>query len=119
VAFGIVGAAAFLIHFVLVVITVPVGLPPLLANVLGFLAAFVWSFVGHSRWSFPAEGRPVAAALQRFAAVAVSGFVLNESAYAVLLRWTQLDYRVALFIVLCAVAGLTWLAGRYWAFAHR
>jgi len=27
--------------------------------------------------------------------------------------------RVALFIVLCAVAGLTWFASRYWAFAHR
>lgn len=118
-AFGIVGAAAFLIHFVLVLMTVPAGLPPLLANVLGFLAAFVWSFVGHARWSFPAEGRPVAPALRRFAVVAVSGFALNESAYAVLLRWTHLDYRVALFIVLCAVAGITWLAGRYWAFAHR
>ena len=90
-----------------------------IAFVLGFLAAFAVSFVGHRRWSFPAEGRPVAPALRRFAVVAVSGFALNESAYAVLLRSTQLDYRVALFIVLVAVAGLTWLAGRYWAFTHR
>ncbi len=61
----------------------------------------------------------MAPALKRFAVVAVSGFALNESAYAVLLRATSLDYRLALFIVLRAVAGLTWLAGRYWAFAHR
>ena len=119
VAFGIVGGTAFVVHFAVVAVTVPLGVAPLLANVLGFLAAFAVSFVGHGRWSFPAEGRPVAAALRRFAVVAVSGFVLNESAYAVLLRWTQLDYRLALFVVLCAVAGLTWLAGRYWAFAHR
>lgn len=119
VAFGIVGITAFLVHFTVVAVTVPLGVTPLLANVLGFLAAFAVSFAGHGRWSFPAEGRPVAPALRRFAVVAVSGFVLNESAYAVLLHWTQLDYRVALFIVLCAVAGLTWLAGRYWAFAHR
>ncbi len=119
VAFGAVGGAAFLVHFAVVAVTVPLGVVPLLANVFGFLAAFAVSFVGHARWSFPAEGRPVAAALKRFAAVAVSGFVLNEIAYAGLLRVTSLDYRVALFIVLCAVAGLTWLAGRYWAFAHR
>ena len=119
VAFGAVGVTAFLVHFAVVAATVPLGVAPLLSNVLGFLAAFAVSFVGHGRWTFPAEGRPVAPALRRFAVVAVSGFVLNESAYAVLLLWTQLDYRVALFIVLCAVAGLTWLAGRYWAFAHR
>ncbi len=119
VAFGAVGVTAFLVHFAVVAITVPLGVPPLLANVFGFLAAFAVSFLGHSRWSFPAEGRPAAAALKRFAVVAVSGFALNESAYAMLLRWTQLDYRMALFIVLCAVAGLSWLAGRYWAFAHR
>ena len=119
VAFGAVGATAFLVHFAVVAATVPLGLAPLVANVLGFLAAFVVSFVGHGRWSFPAEGRPVAPALKRFAVVAVGGFVLNESAYVVLLRETMLDYRLALFIVLSAVAGLTWLAGRYWAFARR
>ncbi len=119
VAFGVVGATACLVHITVLAAAVSLGVTPLLGNVPGFLAAFAVSFVGHGRWSFPAEGRPVAPALRRFAVVAVSGFLLNESAYAVLLRWTQLDYRVAQFIVLCAVAGLTWLAGRYWAFAHR
>jgi putative flippase GtrA len=119
VAFGAVGGTAFLVHFAVVAVAVPLSVAPLVANVFGFLAAFAVSFVGHARWSFPAEGRPVAPALRRFAAVAVGGFVLNESAYAVLLRVTSLDYRVALFIVLIGVAGLTWLAGRYWAFAHR
>jgi putative flippase GtrA len=119
VAFGAVGGAAFLVHFAIVAAVVPLGVAPLVANVLGFLAAFCVSFVGHARWSFPAEGRPVRPALVRFAAVAVAGFVVNETAYAVLLRTTQLDYRVALVIVLAGVAGVTWLAGRYWAFAHR
>jgi putative flippase GtrA len=120
IAFAAVGATAFLVHFTVVALSVPSGLAPLVANVFGFLCAFAVSFVGHARWSFPAKRRRVAPALGRFAAVAVSGFALNETAYAVLLEWTALDYRVALFIVLCAVAGLTWLAGRYWAFAeHR
>jgi putative flippase GtrA len=119
VAFGLVGASAFLVHFVVVLSLVPLGMPPLVANVVGFLAAFTVSFVGHGRWSFPAEGRPVGPALRRFAVVAISGFVVNESAYALLLRLTRLDYRFALFLVLVSVAALTWLAGRYWAFAHR
>jgi putative flippase GtrA len=118
-AFGAVGAGAFLVHFAVVAALVPAGLAPLVANVLGFLAAFAVSFVGHGRWSFPADGRPVRPALARFAVVAVAGFALNETAYAVLLRATELDYRVALFLVLAGVAGVTWLAGRYWAFAHR
>jgi putative flippase GtrA len=119
VAFGLVGASAFLVHFVVVASIVPLGVPPLVANVAGFLAAFTVSFVGHGRWSFPAEGRPVGPALRRFAVVAVGGFLVNESAYAVLLRFTRLDYRFALFLVLAGVAALTWLAGRHWAFAHR
>jgi putative flippase GtrA len=119
VAFGLVGASAFLVHFAVVAGIVPLGVRPLVANVVGFLAAFTVSFVGHGRWSFPAEGRPVAPALRRFAVVAVTGFLVNESAYALLLRFTKLDYRFALFLVLAGVAALTWLAGRYWAFAHR
>jgi putative flippase GtrA len=119
VAFGLVGASAFVVHFAIVAALVPLGVPPLLANVVGFLAAFTVSFVGHGRWSFPAEGRPVAPALRRFAAVAITGFAVNEGLYAVLLRFTALDYRVALLLVLGGVAALTWLANRYWAFAHR
>ncbi len=119
VAFGFVGASAFLVHFGVVASIVPLGVPPLAANVVGFLVAFTVSFAGHGRWSFPAEGRPVRPALRRFAVVAVSGFVVNESVYALLLRFTRLDYRFALLLVLAGVAVLTWLAGRYWAFAHR
>jgi putative flippase GtrA len=119
VAFGLVGASAFVVHFAVVATIVPLGVPPLLANVGGFLVAFTVSFIGHGRWSFPAEGRPVGPALRRFAVVAIAGFALNEALYAVLLRWTRLDYRFALLLVLAGVAALTWLANRYWAFAHR
>jgi putative flippase GtrA len=119
VAFGVVGASAFVVHFGVVASIVPLGVPPLVANVVGFVVAFTVSFIGHGRWSFPAEGRPVGPALRRFAVVAISGFALNEGLYAVLLRFTRLDYRFALLLVLIGVAGLTWLANRHWAFAHR
>ena len=116
-AFGLVGIAAVVVHFTVAAATVPLGVTPLVANVLGFAAAFAVSFVGHGRWSFPARQRRTAVALPRFAAVALGGFALNEALYAVLLRYTALDYRLALLAVLGAVAGVTLVASKHWAFA--
>lgn len=116
-AFGAVGAVAFAVHFAVVASLVPLGMAPLVANVVAFSIAFSVSFSGHSRWSFPSQQRAASKALRRFAVVAVAGFLVNESAYAVLLAWTSLDYRAALAVVLVGVAGSTWLAGKFWAFA--
>jgi putative flippase GtrA len=116
-AFALVGTAAFVVHFGVVSISVPRGVPPLGANVLGFLAAFTVSFVGHDRWSFPAARPRPWAALRRLFAVALLGFTINESLYALLLSSTHLDYRVALLVVLAVVAGSTLLLSKHWAFA--
>ena len=58
---------------------------PLAANIVGFLLSFAWCFFGHARWTFPAEGRDVGIALQRFAVVSLLSFALTQAAYAVLL----------------------------------
>jgi putative flippase GtrA len=116
-AFGAVGAAAFAVHFAVVAMLVPRGLPPLVANVAAFVVAFAVSFAGHARWSFPAAGRPVLPALAKFASVALAAFALNEACYAALLLWTRLGYRTALVLVLVGVAAFTYVAGRRWAFA--
>ena len=117
-AFGIVGAIAALVHLVVVSLIVPLGIHPLIANVVAFSVAFGVSFAGHSRWTFPSQGRERPRALHRFLTVAASSFVLNELLYAVLLQFTRLGYREALAIVLIVVAGSTFVASRYWAFAH-
>lgn len=115
VAFGLVGAAAALVHFLVVSLLVPLGVHPLVANVGAFPVAFGVSFFGHRRWSFPARhARP--SALPRFFAVAVSSFVANEFLYALLLWFTPLGYREALVIVLILVASATFAASKYWAF---
>lgn len=116
VAFGLVGSAAAAVHFSIVSLVVPLGPPPLLANVIGFAGAFGVSFAGHNYWSFPAAGRPKRRAALRFLLVACTSFALNETLYWLVLR-TGLDYRLALLLVLGAVALLTLLASRYWAFA--
>lgn len=117
VAFAIVGLLAMLVHFLVVSALVPLGLPPLIANVVAFLTAFCVSFVGHSRWSFPSSGSERPLALRRFFVVAVSSFAANETLYWALLRFTRLDYRLALLLVLVLVAGSTLLLSKYWAFA--
>lgn len=117
--FGLVGASAALVHLGTVWLLVSqFGLVPLLANVLGFCVAFVVSFIGHHQRTFASQAAPLSQALPRFLLVAVLGFVCNEILYALLLH-LGMEYRLALFLVLVAVAGMTWLLSRYWAFRHQ
>ncbi|MCD4486165.1 GtrA family protein [Chromobacterium vaccinii] len=116
--FGVVGVSAMLLHFALVtLVLVPLGVPPLVANALGFLGAFQLSYWGHRRFTFEAGHVPHRQALPRFFGVSCLSFCVNEAMYFALLRLTPLDYRVSLAIVLFAVAALTFLLGKLWAFA--
>ena len=92
---------------------------PLAANVVGFAVSFVWCFLGHSRWTFPAAGRDVGVALRRFAVVSLLSFALTEVAYAGVLGWTSIDYRLSLFLVIATLACGKLLASKYWAFVPR
>ena len=112
-----VGCAAGAVHFGAVVLLVEwLGASPLLANVLGWLLAFGVSFTGQSRLTFRSHGTHWTVALPRYFAVSLSGFVLNEAGYALLLHWTALPYDFALALVLVAVAVMTFLLGSRWAF---
>jgi len=115
--FTAVGTAATGVHLGVVAGGVPFGVPPLLANVLAFCVSFAVAFIGHARWSFPIERKAFGSALRRFATVSVLTFGLNEACYAGALKWTTLDYRVALFAVIISLAGLKLLASKHWAFA--
>ncbi|MBX9915218.1 MAG: GtrA family protein [Pseudomonadaceae bacterium] len=117
--FGVVGISALLVHFLLVLLLVPLGLPPLLANVLAYLLAFQVSYWGHRLKTFDAAHLPHSQTLPRFFAVASLSFLLNEGLYYLLLRFTPLDYRLALLIVLFCVALVTFVLSRLWAFSGR
>jgi putative flippase GtrA len=120
--FVVVGCAAAAVHWSVVRGVVDGwAVAPLLANVLGWLVAFGVSFAGHHRWTFgDAPGRDVRRSLPRFLLVSLAGFVVNEATYAVLLGglggWR---YDIVLAVVLVAVAGLTFVASRLWAFRGR
>jgi len=116
--FGAVGVTAMLIHLCSVVlIFVPLGLAPLLANIIGFLLAFQVSHSGHRRFTFQDQESPASSSRGRFFLVALLSFAVNEVLFWLLLRFTTLDYRIALGMVLVAVAALTFVLARYWAFA--
>ncbi|HEX7387582.1 MAG TPA: GtrA family protein [Castellaniella sp.] len=115
--FVIVGCAAAATHWAVAVACVAFGnLVPLIANVVGWLVAFGVSFTGHYRLTFRHQHAPLARAAIRFFAVSALGFVVNETAYAVLLEATTIRYDVLLALVLVAIAGMTFILGRFWAF---
>ncbi len=115
-----VGSAAALTHLTVVAAVVEVlGLRPLAANVIGFCAGFLVSFAGHARWTFPISPDRYAAARTRFFAVACTGFVINQAAYAEALHlFGQRYYLPALAAVLLGVAAATFLLSKLWAFAQ-
>jgi putative flippase GtrA len=116
-AFALVGAGSSVVHLGVVVGLVQVDLMPLAANVAGFLVAFIVSFAGHDRWSFPSARRARVRALWRFFCVASLSFAANEALYWWLLEGTGLSYAVALVIVLGAVGALTLALAKFWAFS--
>jgi len=47
------------------------------------------------------------------------GFGVNELAYAYLLHATAVRYDLLLAMILVALAVLTFILGRFWAFRHK
>lgn len=115
--FGATGAAAAATQLLAVMVLVESGgLAPLLANGFGFLVAFGVSYLGHRHLTFSAHDVMTARSLPRFFLVAVLGFLLNELLFALLLTQTALPYWFALALVLLAVAVITFVMSRGWAF---
>jgi putative flippase GtrA len=115
--FALVGIAALLVHFLsFSLIFAPMGMPILIANVAAFLTAFQVSYWGHRSVTFRKSKASPSQSRNRFFLVALGGFLLNESLYATLLRYTDIDHRIALLFVLFVVAGATFVTARSWAF---
>lgn len=118
--FGCIGTAAAGVHMGMVALLVPLGLQPLLANIIAFVTAFNVSYFGHRFWSFSnttALSHQESAA--RFWIIAVTSFAINELLFFLFLRYTSLPYLAALFLVLLMVTPITFLLSRSWAFAQR
>ena len=114
--FIVVGCAAA-VHLAVVVMLVRfAGVPPLAANIAGWLIAFGVSSAGHHSLSFRHHGAPVLGAARRFFIISAAGFAFNEAAYTLLLHWGGMRYDLGLAVVLIAVAAATHGLSRHWAF---
>lgn len=112
-----VGCTAALVHWAVVVALVRMlGAAPLAANVAGWAVAFTVSFSGQSTLTFRGHGAPYWQAARRFFALSLGGFAINETAYALLLHFSPWRYDLLLALVLVAVAVLTYVLSRRWAF---
>jgi putative flippase GtrA len=115
--FVLVGGSAAATHLAVVGLLVSLGgMPPLRANVLAFLVAFVVSYNGHALLTFSAaqaRGWPVVA---KFFAVACLSFVANEVLYYIALNWLHWHYFWSLAAVLVLVAIGTFVMSKFWAF---
>lgn len=120
VQFGLVGGSAAATHLGVVWLLVRwLQLPPLGANVLGFLVAFVVSYNGHALLTFAAAQAQGWATALRFFAVACLSFVANEVLYAIALHWLHWHYFWSLAAVLVIVAVGTFVLSKFWAFRAR
>ncbi|NOS96611.1 MAG: GtrA family protein [Methylotenera sp.] len=115
--FTIIGIIAAAVHYVIAVgLEWSHLLPPTQANIIGFLSAFPVSYFGHSKLSFSNQNATHKQAFPRFLAVAVAGFVANQSLVIVALRFTQLPFWLVLGFIMVVIAASTYLLSRYWAF---
>ena len=113
-----VGCTAAAVHYGVVLLLVSrAHAAPLVANVGGWLLAFVVSFLGQWRFTFAASGAPAWRSLRRFLVLSIGGFAANEAAYAALLHFSSLPYDLLLAIVLVGVAFATYVLSTVWAFA--
>ncbi len=120
VQFALVGGAAAATHLAVVALLVQAGaLPPLAANVLAFLLAFVVSYNGHALLTFSETKARGWAVLGKYFAVACLSFVVNELLYWWLLNSLHWNYLISLFLVLVVVAVATFVLSKFWAFSNK
>lgn len=89
---------------------------PEVANALGFVVAFVLSFVGHRWLSFKGTSTPMPQSLRRFGVTALAGFACNELVFMLLTRYYGWLALLALFVALVVASAQTFVLSRFWAF---
>ncbi len=114
--FGLVGLTAAAIHFSMVVLLVQTfSLPPLIANIGGFMVAFNCSYWGHRLWTFQDTLSMHSVALPKLLIVQLVNFAANESLFFIFLWW-NLPYTIALLLVLMVLPIFTFIASKWWVF---
>lgn len=116
--FGVIGTLTTGIHMLIGTMLLGSGLTAPAANALAFAIAFVVSLTGHLGFTFADQRPDPVRAARRFAIVAATGFLGNETVLFITLQRTDLSATEALCLSTAVAAVATFILSRCWAF-HR
>jgi putative flippase GtrA len=88
---------------------------PLLANVMGFIGATLWSFLGNWLWTFEKKA-DVSVSSQRFLVLSLACFATSELIVFVAVTKFAWPMWAAMLPVMLVVPGLSFLGSKYHAF---
>jgi putative flippase GtrA len=114
--FSVVGAIATVVHIGAAMIAVAVaGTNPTVGAMIGFVAAFAVSYLGHLRFTFAATGR-YRHYLLKFAVSSLASFLLSTTSVWVATAILGIDYKPALIALAIIVPVCNYLVNRFWVF---
>lgn len=116
--FFMVGLSALSVHLMIVWLLVNYGnWQPLPSNIFGFLGAVNISYFGHLHLTFNQSHQLSLTSYVKFFVIASAGFLINQSLYFYALNWFGNHfYLPILTIILLAVAVITYVLSKFWAF---
>lgn len=113
--FGMVGIVATAIHTGVALAMLPTVGSLFLANLVGFLVAFVFSFLGQALWTFQIRvGRRAAA--MRFFVVSGGSFLFSNLVLTAAKASGILPDWAALVVAIAVIPVCNFIAARLWAF---
>lgn len=116
--FILTGGIATLVHLAVAMQLMWFGMLPLKSNIVAFATAFIVSFWGHHLFTFAGHGSAARQTFGRFALVASTGFMANESVLFLLLRSDAVHPEISVIISTAFAAACTFILSRSWVFAR-
>ena len=113
--YGIVGIASNASIYVLYLVITWLGVGPKVAMTALYLLGVAQSFVFNKKWSFRFAGSTTPA-LVRYVIVYAIGYGVNLMALMVFVDQLALPHQPVQGVMIVVVAGLLFLAQRYWVF---
>ena len=112
----VVGGIGTCLHFGITIALVEgAGAPPTAASVVGFVAAFVSSYLFNRFWVFGPSARAWVSFV-RYSLVCVCGLILNTAIMALTVDWLHWYYLWGLAVVVAVVPVTNFALNRLWAF---
>lgn len=114
--FGIVGILATILHLLAAYLANQIfELPPQLANFIGFLVAFFFSFIGHLRFTFSASGA-TSFYFPRFIGLSCMTLLLSSLIVYVTDEHLNWPFLASIVAVGFAVPLISFVVSKYWVF---